>query len=604
MTAARPNPRRPDRRLLSYTGHARLSIIATCGFALATTALVIAQASLIAHAIVAASDGASFGSLHPTLIATLVVVLARGAVAYGGERSSLRTAAAVKSGLRLSLLRHGLARGAGGSGDDPDGQLATLTTRGLDALDAYFARYLPTLVLTAVLPLGVLIRIGAGDLLSAVIIVLTLPLIPIFMWLIGVHTQRRTERQWRLLALLGGHFLDVVQGLSTLKVFGRAEAQVQTLSSVTQEHRKITMGTLRTAFLSSLVLELVATLSTAVVAVEVGLRLLDGHLSYGTALLILLLTPEVYLPLRAVGTHYHASREGLAAAGQAFDVLDQPAPSRPRAGGPAAPSARRPLRLHDVTFQYPDRQTPALHRVTLEIAAGQWLAVTGPSGAGKSTLLSLLLGLVTPTQGVLHCDGTDLAELSEAGLERWRAQLSWVPQRPHLFAGTIADNIRIGSPSASPADIRHAAALARAEAFIAALPDGYDTVLDERGKGLSAGERQRLALARALVRDAPVLLLDEPTAHLDNRTAEQVRTSIGTCMTGRTVVVATHDRAWMDFADRTVTVANGALTRGRAIEPGATDQAATDQAVTDQAVTDQAAAGARRDRQPVRQGQP
>ncbi len=528
---------------------------ATGGLALTTTVLVVAQASLVAHAIARASEGASFASLRLTLAAFLVVVVARAASAWGGEAVALRASAAVKSALRRDLVRHTVALGPDWSAGRRGGELVTLTTRGLDGLDAYFSRYLPAMVLAAVMPLAVIIRIGVADLTSAVIVLVTLPLIPVFMVLVGIHTKQRTDRRWRLLALLGGHFLDVVQGLPTLKVFDRAKAQVALLRDVTEEHRRETMGTLRTAFLSAFVLELVATLSTAVVAVEVGLRLLDGHLPYETALLVLLLTPEAYLPLRALGLHYHASMEGVAAADQAFAVLDHPAPVRTRSlAVPAAfPCA---LRLTDVTVRHPGRATAALDGVSLSVAPGESVALVGPSGAGKSTLLALVLGFTTPDDGTLSCGGVDLADID---LPAWRQHIAWVPQRPHLFAGTVADNIRLGRPLATDDEVRRAAELGLADDFVMALPKGYATRLGERGETLSAGERQRLALARAFLRDAPVLLLDEPTAHLDRRSAYQVQQAVAQLMVSRTIIVAAHDRSWCDLTDRVVSLDAGRL---------------------------------------------
>jgi ATP-binding cassette subfamily C protein CydD len=540
-------------RLLTSARAGRLGTAATGGLALTTTVLVVAQASLIAHAIARASEGASFVSLRPTLIAFLAIVLARAASAWGGEAVALRAAAAVKSALRRDLVRHTVGLGPEWSSERRNGELVTLTTRGLDALDAYFSRYLPAMVLAAIMPIEVIIRIGVADLTSALIVLFTLPLIPVFMVLVGVHTKQRTDRRWRLLALLGGHFLDVVQGLPTLKVFDRAHAQVTQLRDVTEEHRRETMGTLRTAFLSAFVLELTATLSTAVVAVEVGLRLLDGHLPYETALLVLLLTPEAYLPLRSLSLHYHASMEGMAAAEQAFAVLDQPLPVRTRSRS-VPEEFPCPLRLTGVTVRYPGRATPVLDGLSLLVGAGESVALVGPSGAGKSTLLTLLLGFSTPDDGTLSCGDVDLAEID---LHAWRQHVAWVPQRPHLFAGTVADNIKLGRPLATDDEVRRAVALARADDFVTALPEGYATRLGERGETLSAGERQRLALARAFLRDTPVLLLDEPTAHLDRRTARQVQESVAQLMVGRTVIVVAHDRSWCEFTDRVVSLDAG-----------------------------------------------
>jgi len=401
----------------------------------------------------------------------------------------------------------------------------------------------------------------------------TLPLIPVFAVLIGLHTKARTQRQWRLLATLGGHFLDVVEGLPTLKLFGRAKAQAHVIEEVSEAHRKATMGTLRVAFLSALVLELAAALATALVAVEVGLRLLAGHLGYETALLVLLLTPEAYLPLRAVGAQFHASMEGATAAARACDILEVPLPApatvRPRLspGRPAQADLHTcTIKLNEACVAYPGRSALALAGVSLEIAPCERITVTGASGAGKSTLLALLLRFAEPAGGTVEAGGVRLAELD---LDAWRAQIAWVPQRPHLFSGTVADNIALGQPGASQRAIERAAALAGAAEFIEALPHGYATPLGDRAARLSAGQRQRIALARAFLRDAPLLLLDEPAAHLDAITAAGIFAAIEALPGHPTVVMVSHSQGWAGQAGRTITLDHGRLVRPDAVEAGA-----------------------------------
>jgi ATP-binding cassette, subfamily C, bacterial CydD len=401
-------------------------------------------------------------------------------------------------------------------------------------------------------PVAVLIRVALADWISALVIALTLPLIPVFAILVGLHTRAQAERQWRLLATLGGHFLDVVEGLTTLKVFGRAKAQAEVVGEVTDQHRRATMAALRVAFLSALVLELAATIATALVAVEVGLRLLAGHLDYRTALLVLILTPEAYLPLRNVGAQFHASTEGAAAARQVFEILAVPV----REDSPAHPVTRDPdlrqdvISLHDVGLRYPGRDRPALAGVNFTIEPGEHIAITGPSGAGKSSLLALLLRFEDPTSGRIEIGGTNLAHIAA---DRWRPQLACVPQQPHLFAISVAGNIALGRPRADRADIERAAELAGADGFIAALPAGYDTILGERGLQLSSGQRQRIALARAFLLDAPLVLLDEPTAHLDPFSARELQVAISALVAGRTVLQVTHDPLVAATADRVLT---------------------------------------------------
>jgi ATP-binding cassette, subfamily C, bacterial CydD len=554
-----------DPRLLRHARAARGYVIFTVVLGLAVTVLVLAQAGLLAHALATAARGTGAAALGSTLILLLAVVAARALAAGGGETVALRAAAKVKEQLRARLTAHTLRLGPAWLGGQRPGEIATLATKGLDALDPYFARYLPQLVLAVAVPVAVLARVVAADWISAVVIAVTLPLIPVFAVLVGLHTKARTQRQWRLLATLGGHFLDVVEGLPTLKLFGRAKAQAQMIQQISEEHRKATMGTLRVAFLSALVLELAAALATALVAVEVGLRLLAGHLGYQTALLVLLLTPEAYLPLRAVGAQFHASMEGATAAARACTILETapagPATVRPRLrpGSPIPADLRTcTIKLNETCVAYPGRSALALAGVSLEISPCERIAVTGASGAGKSTLLALLLRFAEPTAGTIEAGGIPLAELD---LAAWRAQIAWVPQRPHLFAGTIAGNIALGQPGASQRAIEHAAARAGAAEFIEGLPRGYATPLGDRAARLSAGQRQRIALARAFLRDAPLLLLDEPAAHLDAITAAGIFAAIEALPGHRTVVLVSHGQGWAGPAGRTITLDHGRLVR-------------------------------------------
>jgi ATP-binding cassette, subfamily C, bacterial CydD len=425
------------------------------------------------------------------------------------------------------------------------------------------------------------VRIAAADWISALVIGVTLPLVPVFAVLVGLHTRARTQRQWRLLARLGGHFLDVVEGLPTLKVLGQGKRQADVIARVTDEHRRVTMSTLRQAFLSALVLDLAATLATALVAVEVGLRLLGGHIGYQQAMLILLLTPEVYLPLRAVGTLYHASMEGAVAGGRVLEILAaQPDTEsrRPAVTGPGVPALsvtalsvtgqaapavpdlrRAEITLADVTVSYPGRGSPALDGISLRITPGAKIMLAGPSGAGKSTLLAALLGFAKPVSGWVRAGGRDIGALEPPDLSRWREQIAWVPQSPSVFAGTVRDNIALGRPDALPGEVAAAAALAGADSFIAELPAGYGTPLGERGLVLSAGQRQRLALARAFLRAAPVLLLDEPTAHLDAASAAVLRATVARSMGASTVLVVSHDENWAAWAGQRVELRDGRL---------------------------------------------
>ena len=433
----------------------------------------------------------------------------------------------------------------------PPASSTILATRGIDALDGYFSLYLPQLLLAAIVPLVVLAVVLSQDWISGAIIAFTIPLIPLFMALVGATTRERMDRQLRTLERLGGHFLDVVAGLPTLKVFGRAKAQAAAIREITERYRASALATLRIAFLSSLILELVATISVALVAVAIGLRLMGGELDLRTALFVLVLAPEAFLPLRQLGANYHASAEGMAAAEQVFAVLAEPRASR--GGRREVPDpALVDLTIDGLRVAYPGRGAPALDGVSLTIAAGEVLALAGPSGCGKSTLLGVLLGLLAPELGSVRVGDVELAELD---LAAWRSQLAWVPQRPHLFAASIAENVRLGRSGASEEEVAAALAAAGLTDAIADLPHGIETALGDGGAGLSAGERQRVALARAFLRDAPLLLLDEPTANLDGQTEAEVLDAVRRLARGRTTVLVAHRPALLELADRVISLA-------------------------------------------------
>jgi ATP-binding cassette subfamily C protein CydCD len=534
-----------DPRLLRYARATRFFLVAVIALGGVGAGLVIAQAMLIAGVVVGAfQHGRSAGDLVTPLSLLAAVACGRGLVSWLTELAAHRASAAVKSELRERLLDRAAALGPGWLSGQRTGSLVTLATRGVDALDDYFSRYLPQLGVAVVVPVAVLARIVTEDWMSAAIIVVTLPLIPLFMILIGWATQARMDRQWGLLSRLSGHFLDVVAGLPTLKVFGRAKAQAESIRRITGEYRQATLRTLRIAFLSSFALELLATLSVALVAVTIGMRLVHGDMDLYVGLVILVLAPEAYLPLRQVGAQYHAAAEGLAAAEEIFTVLETPVPASGTAAVPTGAMA-----FDAVTVRYPGRSTDAMTDVSFTVEPGETVALVGPSGVGKSTLLNVLLGFVRPTEGRVRIGGADLADLD---LREWRSRIAWVPQRPHLYVGTIAENVRLARPDADDTAVRRALRDAGALEFVDALPEGADTVLGEDGAGLSAGQRQRLALARAFLADRPVLLLDEPTAALDGATEADVVAAVRRLAVGRTVLLVVHRPALLEVADRVV----------------------------------------------------
>ena len=529
-----------DSRLLRRARGARVFLTASVVIGVASGVLIIVQAVLLAHGIA----GVVLRGSPVAVVAWGLgaVVLGRALLVWAQEVVAQRAAAAVKSTLRRQVLEHSLKLGPVWLSGERSSALTTLLTKGLDDLDPYFARYLPQLVLASTVPAGVIGWMATGDLIAAGTVVVTLPLIPIFMVLIGWVTQARSRRRQHALAVLAHHFADVVGGLTTLKLFGRAKAQESAVRRVTDRHRAASMGSLRVAFLSSFALELLASLSVALVAVGVGLRLVDGKLGLETALMVLILAPEAYLPLRQVGMQFHASADGVAASEEVFRVLETPLPVRGERTD--VPDLRvTTLQLYDVTVTYPGRTEPAVEAFDLELHPGEVVALTGPSGAGKSTVLSVLLGFVTPDRGVVVAGGSTADEFTPAD---WRRQFAWVPQTPGLRLGTVADNVRLSRPEATDAEVR--AALSTAGA-----PDlPLDKQVGEQGQQLSGGQQRRVALARALLTDAPVLLLDEPTAGLDPDTEAAV--VHGLRSTGRTILMVAHRPALIAAADRTVTV--------------------------------------------------
>ncbi|MEU7788905.1 thiol reductant ABC exporter subunit CydD [Amycolatopsis sp. NPDC049159] len=529
-----------DPRLLRHASAVRPFILACAALGVLTAMLVLAQAELLAKTITwAFLDGLAVRDLLAPIGILLLVVLARAGITWLSETTAHRAAARALSQLRDTVITAALRIGPRQADRSP-AEIAALATHGVDRLEGYFARYLPQLLIASVVPLVVGVRILLADWVAAVIVGFTVPLIPIFMILIGLYTQRDVRRQWKTLSVLGNHFLDLVAGLAELTAFGRARAQIRSLREITEKYRTHTMRTLRVAFLSALALELLATLSVAVVAVSIGLRLLAGELDLQTALVVLILAPEVYLPLRAVGARFHDSAEGLAAAEEIIALADTPTGDT---GTRTVPDLTRvALRCEDVTVE--GRSGPILDGFSLRVPPGEVVGVTGPSGAGKSTLLDLLLGWRRPDAGRILIGDADLSDIGRA---TWHRRIAWVPQQPHLVAGTVAENIRLGSPGADDD-----AVLAAADT--AALEVPLSTVVGELGAGLSTGQRRRVALARAVLLDRPLILLDEPTEGVDAETEAAILERLPKVLAGRTAVIVSHHPAVLAHCDRVVSL--------------------------------------------------
>ena len=544
-----------DRRLLQRAREARIALAADAVLGVVAALLVLAQAVLLADVAARSFAGASLHEVVLPLALLSAVVCARAAAAWGFEVVGRRAAGRILSRLRLSLVERRLHGHPASLDGAESSELATLAVTGIDALEATFARYLPQVVLAILVPVAVLALVASVDLTSAAVMLLTLPLVPVFMWLIGRYTEHRARERWEALALLAHHFADVVRGLPTLRSFNRSHAQAEQISVVSDRYRAATMGSLRVAFLSGTVLELAATIGVALVAVTVGVRLVDGGIGFRAALTVLVLAPELYLPIRNVAAQFHASADGAAVAGRLLDLVEPPpARSVSRRRGEVPDLRTATIRLERVSFRYPGRSRPALDEVSLDLAPGESLALVGPSGAGKSTIASLLLRLADPTEGRILAAGVDLADCDP---EAWRRQLAWLPQRPSLLRGTVAENIRLADPDAGLERVRAAAALAGADDFVAALPREYDTVVGDGGRPLSAGQARRLALARAFLRASPLMILDEPAAHLDPESAERVAAAIDGYRGRCTLLLITHHSELAARCDRIVRIEDG-----------------------------------------------
>jgi ATP-binding cassette subfamily C protein CydD len=546
-----------DPRLLRRARAARVVLAADAALGILAALLVLAQAVLIATVAARAFGGASLDDVTPQLVLLVAVTAVRAAVAWAFEVLGRRAAADVLATLRLELVERRLRDRPAALDGAGSAEVATAAVAGVGALETTFARYLPQVVLAVTVPLAVLVLVAAIDPISAALMLLTLPLVPVFMWLVGRYTERRARERWQALALLSTHFLDVVRGLPTLRAFNRGEAQTEQIAQVSDRYRHATMGTLRVAFLSGMVLELAATLGIALVAVTVGVRLVEGGLGLEAGLTVLVLAPELYLPLRNLAAQFHASADGFAVADRLLELVD--VEDRPEPAGVPAPSAHDvPVRLEGVSFAYPARPGAVLDDVDLELVPGETVALVGPSGGGKSTIASLLLRLAEPTRGRVTAGSVDLATCEA---DSWRGQIAWLPQHPTVFRGTVAENIRLGNPEADAGEVRGAAALAGADALVRGLPDGYETLVGGGGRPLSAGESQRIALARAFLRDAPLVILDEPTANLDPESAALVGEAVERLRAGRTVLLIAHRPELAARADRVVH-----LRAGRVVE--------------------------------------
>ncbi|MFN2281881.1 MAG: thiol reductant ABC exporter subunit CydD [Anaerolineales bacterium] len=546
----------PDSRLLKLAQKSRPWLILTIGLGFASGLLTILQARYISRLVSRVFlDGAGLSQTANLLAGILVAFSLRSILAWGSNLSGKTIAVQVKTRVQTLLLEKLGELGPAYLGEQQSGEISSTVVDGVESLDAYFSQYLPQLALSALVPLSILLFVFPMDALSGAVLLVTAPLIPYFMFLIGSSAKKITDRQYSIMSRLAAQFLDSLQGLRTLRLFNQAAAQTEQIRASSDEYRQTTMKVLQVTFLSALVLELLATLSTAVVAVQIGLRLLYFRVSLEQALFILIIAPEFYIPLRMLGTRFHAGMEGQTAAERIFQILG--ARSSSRQGQDLAPAPPlETIQFKDVHFSYPGNRGQAIKGIDLTVERGQQIALVGSSGAGKSTLASLLLGFFSPSQGEITLNGRNLSELDPAS---WRASIAWVPQRPAIFQDTIAANIRLARPDADDGAVAAAAAAAHLADFIEALPQGYNTVIGEGGARLSGGQAQRLALARAFLKDAPLLLMDEPTSQLDPITESQLAEATRRLMAGKTVITIAHRLNTVFQADRILVLRDGTI---------------------------------------------
>ncbi|SEA30298.1 ATP-binding cassette, subfamily C, CydD [Thiothrix caldifontis] len=581
-TQSQPKPHKPAPEILTalkgWKTHSGFWLKAAVAIGLTSGLLLIVQAWLLANVVNAVVFAeASLADVMPSLWGLLALFLLRAGLAWASEQAAFHAAVQVKLAIRAQLYQKVQQLGSAWLTGERSGDLLNTLSDGVEALEAYYARYIPAMSLMALVPLAILVFVLANDWLSAVVMLVTAPLIPLFMILIGKGTEKRNQQQWQQLARMSAHFLDVIQGLTTLKLFNASRSEAQVVAQISDQYRQSTMSVLRVAFLSSFALEFFATVSIAIIAVLIGFRLFWGEMDFLYGFFVLLLAPEFYLPLRNMGTQYHARMAAIGAAEKMVEVLNtpnSPHPSLPPQGGkeqdvhPSSVLLPSPLAgeglgmggmfgvtISNISFTYPDART-ALSNLSLDIHPNETLAIVGASGAGKTTLINLLMGFLQPQSGQILIGDTPLTAIAP---EIWRKHLAWLPQKPQLFPGTVADNIRLGNPTATLTQVQAAAEQAYAAEFIVKLPQGYDTLIGEAGQGLSGGQVQRIALARAFLKDAPLVILDEATANLDRASETLVQAGVERLAQGRTLVMIAHRLRTVQTADRIVVLDQGTV---------------------------------------------
>jgi ATP-binding cassette subfamily C protein CydD len=557
-------------RFLRQIPAAQLYLIITVFFGTLLGAVIILQASFLSQIINNVFLRAqSLRQVWNLMLLLLGIIALRGLLSWGGVLAANQIAGHIKTSARQHLLARLNQLGPLYTRGERSGELINTLNGGVEALDPYFSQYFPQIFLAAIVPTIIVITVFRVDLSSGIFLLVMIPILLFLLAIAGMMAGTETRRHWKALSLMSAHFLDTLQGLTTLKLFGHSEAAAEQVRDVSERFRQTTMNTLRIAFFSSFILEEGATISAAIIAVEVGLRLLIAQMPFQTALFVLLLTPEFFLPLRLVAARYHAGMTGSVALQRIVTILETTAPSQaqgepsmvtqlsiqPVQGSEVERVSAPDIRLEHISFTY-DGRRPALRDISFHVAPGQKVALVGPSGAGKTTIAHLLLRFIEAESGLLSIGGMRSGDISA---QEWRKQIAWVPQHPYLFNATVADNIRLGRPQASMEEVREAARLAHADTYIQALQQGYDTVIGEQGARLSGGEAQCLSLARAFLKNAPLLILDEATSYLDPEHEAEMLESLAHLEAGRTVLLIAHRLSAVYHADSIVVLDEGRI---------------------------------------------
>ena len=550
-----------DRRLLQLLSRVKPELLISIISGVLAGLLTIAQAWVLSAVI----DDVFLKHVSIEQVFTNLLLFVLFSVVRAGMHWLSRERGGVLAGKIKIKLRNMLTRRLDGLGPlytygEKSGELNNTVYNGIEALDAYFSAYIPQLFFSVMIPVSVLLVVFPFDVLTGFVFLVTAPIIPVFMILIGQQAKSMTEKQWKSLSRMSAHFLDALQGLTTLKLFGRSKEESKQIFRVSDQFRQKTMGVLKIAFLSALVLEMAATISTAVVAVEIGLRLMYAHMAFQPALFILILAPEFYQPMRQLGVRFHAGMDGVTAAARIYEILETPLPQasgKKETSGFALPEQ---LTFKDVSFTYPNAQTAAVKHLSFSIQPNSKVALVGKSGSGKSTIAALLLRFASPQQGTIFIGTKDLKTIPE---QDWLQQVSWLPQKPYLFHRSVAENILIARPQATREEMIEASKQARLHPFVQNLADGYDTIVGEEGSRFSGGQAQRIALARAFLRRAPLLILDEPTSNLDPRLDAEIQHSINRLCKGKTVLLIAHRLSSVTDADQIIF-----LEQGKIVESG------------------------------------